>query len=210
MKQVRLKKGVIYGIYSLIGISLIGTIYLIENATKPSLNTDDYKYVSLTIFDDDIPVVADSNIKKIIRPYNNEDVKIVKNYYDYQSDENSQQNSIMIYQNTYMQSSGVCYGKTDVFNVMSILDGKVIDIKEDELLGKTVQIQHENNIISIYQSLSDVSVKKDQDIKAGEIIGTSGTSNLNKDIGNHLYFELIINGSIVNPEQYYDKLVSEL
>ena len=44
----------------------------------------------------------------------------------------------------------------------------------------------------------------------GQTIAKSGTSNISTDLGNHLYFELIIDGVCVNPENYYDKLVNEL
>ena len=42
------------------------------------------------------------------------------------------------------------------------------------------------------------------------MIGKSSTSNLDKDLGSHLYFELIVNGKTVDPENYFDKSLSEL
>ena len=84
------------------------------------------------------------------------------------------------------------------------------EVKEDKLLGKIIQMKHDKDIISIYQSLSETSVKKGDTVKQGQVIGKSGTSNISTDLGSHLLFELIINGSTVNPEEYYDKLVSEI
>lgn len=208
MEGRRLKKSVVYGIYSVAFVSVIGVIYLIESSIQSPQLEEENVYVTGTIFDQSIPVLAETD--KIIRPYLDEDITILKKYYDYKDDENSQQNSIIVYNNTYMQSSGVCYGGKDNFNVVAILDGEVIDVREDELLGKIIEIRHSNNLISYYQSLSDVSVVKNQTVKSGEIIGTSGTSNLNKDLGSHLYFELIINGTTVNPENYYNKQINEL
>lgn len=209
MEGRKLKKAVVYGIYSLVAVSLFGTIFLIEKSnTKPNFSEDENVYVTSTIFDDTVAVIADTD--RIIRPYLDEGITVLKKYYDYQADEDSQKSSIIVYNNTYMQSSGVCYGGMDNFNVVSILDGTIIDVKEDDLLGKIVEIRHSNNIISLYQSLSNVSVEKGQNIKAGEIIGISGTSNINVDLGSHLYFELIINGITVDPELYYDKQVNEL
>ena len=94
--------------------------------------------------------------------------------------------------------------------MVSILDGTVTSIKEDQNLGKIVEVTHSNDIISIYQSLSDVKVKENQEIKQGDIIGTSGTCNIENDLKNHLHFEMIVKGSIVNPENYYNKKISEL
>ena len=148
--------------------------------------------------------------KKIERPYKDTDIKILKNYYDYKGDEESQINSIIVYNNTYLQNSGICYGGKDKFDVTAILDGKVTDVKNDETLGTIVQIEHENNIISVYQSLSDVKVKVGDTVSQGDIIASSGENNLNKDLGTHLYFELIVNGQNVNPENYFDKTINEI
>ena len=78
------------------------------------------------------------------------------------------------------------------------------------MLGNIVEITHDNEIISIYQSLSEVSVKENDVVTQGQVIGKSGSANISTDLGNHLYFELVVKGSIVNPENYYDKSVNEL
>ena len=65
-------------------------------------------------------------------------------------------------------------------------------------------------MITIYQTLTDVKVKKDDKVKQGDIIGKSGVSNMNKDLGNHFVFEIKVNGTYVNPEEYYDKNINEL
>lgn len=209
MTERRLKKSVIYGVYSLGIIALIGTIYLIESSiSKESFKEDDTTYVSKTIFDDTIPVVADE--VKILRPYSDAEIKVVKSYYDYQADEESQKNSIIFHEGTYMQSSGVAYGGKENFEVKSVLDGTVVDVKEDKLLGKIVEIKHSNDLISVYQSLSEVTVTKDAVVKQGDVIGKSGTSTISNELGNHLYFELIVKGTTVNPEQYFDKIVKEI
>ena len=208
MENRRLKKPVVYLIYSLGFILLVSVAYLIEGAISSPKLDDDTLYVSNTIFDEVVPVVATET--KIIRPYLDGEIKILKNYYDHNGEESAQENSILVYDNTYLQSSGITYGGKDNFDVVSVLDGTVISVKEDDLLGKIVEIRHSNEIISVYQSLSEVNVKVDDTIKQGDVIGKSGNSNLNKDLGSNLYFELIINGSIVNPENYYDKQISEL
>lgn len=94
--------------------------------------------------------------------------------------------------------------------MISILDGTVISVEDNDILGTTVEVRHSNDLISIYQSLADVAVKKDDQIIQGQIIAKSGVSNINKDLGNHLHFELYYKGKIVNPEEYYNKSVDEL
>lgn len=209
MESRRLKKSIVYVLYGVGFIILVGLAYLIEGAfTSNKLEDDENTYVNSTIFDETVPVVASDT--KIIKPYTDSEIKILKDYYDYKADETVQQNSILVYDKTYLQSSGVSYGGKEDFDVVSILDGTVISVKEDELLGNVVEIKHENNMISVYQSLKDVTVKENDTVKQGQVIAKGGTNNLSKDLGSHLYFELIIDGKIVNPANYYDKTLNEL
>ena len=64
--------------------------------------------------------------------------------------------------------------------------------------------------MSTYQSITDISVKEGDLVKQGDVIAKSSTSNISTDLGNHLYFELILNGSTVDPEDYFDKSLNEL
>ena len=209
MENRRLKKSAIYLLYSVGFVLLVGVAYLIETTFSSNYLSDDVKYVNDTIIKDEVkPVVATE--KTIQKPYKDDDIKIVKDYYNYQGDEESQINSIIVYNNTYLQNSGVCYGGKDEFEVSAILDGTVKEVKEDETLGNIVQIEHDNNIISVYQSLKDVKVKVGDTVSAGDTIAFAGSNNLNKDLGTHLYFELIIDGANVNPADYFGKTLTEI
>lgn len=210
MKKRKLKSNIVPIIYGLVAILGIGSAYLIENMLNNAVfkEEDHYGYVSETITEEEVPVV--NTEPTLIRPYNDTELKILKNYYDYKADETSQQNALIYHENTYMQNSGIAYGGKDNFDVIAILDGEVVEVKNDKLLGNIVQIKHNEKIISVYQSLSETNVKKGDTIKQGQVIGKSGTSNISKDLGSHLLFELIINGTTVNPEDYYDKLVNEI
>lgn len=211
MKKRVLRKWVVYGVYALTFLSVFSSIYFIEKSLAPenTFNNDkDYIYVSKTIFDDEVPVVATTT--QIIRPYKATDIDIAKNYYDYKADAQSQQKALLYYENTYLQNSGIEYKGSNNFDVVSILDGTVISIKTDNILGNVVEIRHDNDMISVYQSLSDVNVTENQDVKQGDTIGKSGTNNISKDLGDHLHFELIVNGQNVNPEEYYNKNINEI
>lgn len=207
MESRRIKKSAVYAIYSIGIIALIGTIYLIETSiAKDSFkeNDDNYGYVSKTIFDETVPVMNEANGVQLIRPYTDEKVKIVKNYYDYKGEEETQKNSIFFHEDTYMQSTGVSYGGVDDFDVVAVLDGTVTSVREDELLGTIVEIKHNNNLTSVYQSLKDVSVKKDDKVSQGQPIAKAGTSNIDTSLKNHVYFELIQDGKVINPEEKFN------
>ena len=86
-----LRKWVVYGVYALTFLSVFSSIYFIEKSLAPenTFNNDkDYVYVSKTIFDNEVPVVASGT--QIIRPYKATDVEIAKNYYDYKADADTQ------------------------------------------------------------------------------------------------------------------------
>lgn len=210
MTKRRLKRSVVYGLYGLAFTFVMGTIYVLEVSTNRGFE-EDTSYVGDIIINEDnnVPVV---NVEEaIIRPYSEDGIAIVKNFYDYKAEDKTQQESLIYYGNTYLQNSGVDYSKQgEEFEVVSILDGKVTNVTENTLLGKTVEITHDNGLVSVYQSLGEVSVTLDSEISQGQAIGKTGTANIATDLGNHLHFELIHNGENVNPEMYYDKKLSEI
>lgn len=211
--QEKLKKLAIPTIYFLSVIAFGLSIYFIQILFSNIVfktNDNNLKYVDKEILNESYSIPVIGNIETLIRPYLDTDITIAKSYYDYKSDATNQENAIIYYENTYMQNSGVDYSKSTSFDVVSILDGTVINVKEDNILGTTVEIRHNNELISIYQSLSNVTVKKDDTVLQGQIIGKSGTNNINKELKEHLHFELYYKGMVVNPEEYFGKKLQEL
>ena len=209
----QLKRSVVYGLYIIsFVLLLVGVLGLGLTARELAFSDkeSEYKYVSKGIFDyeENIPVV--NTELKLSRPYTDTDVKLVKNFYDYKANSEEQEKSLIYYEGIYMQSSGVSYSKGDVFDVVAIYDGKVKEIKKDETIGNMITIEHENGIVSVYESVTEILVKEGDTVTIGQALAKSGTSNLSTELGNHLYFELIIDGVCVNPENYYDKLINEL
>lgn len=208
MKNRRLKKSVIYGLYALAFMTVLGTVYLLNMISDNKRFDVDNNYVNRVIIESELPVV--NVIDTIKRPYTANNVVIGKSFYNYQDTEENQKNSIIYYDETYIPNSGVDYKSDDVFDVVAILDGEVTRVTENTLLGKIVEITHANNVISVYQSLSDVIVNEGDKVLQGQIIAKSGESNISKELGNHLHFEIIFNGKNINPEFCYDKKIDEL
>ncbi len=205
MRRRKLKPFVLPTIISTIVITL--SLVILQYATSETKlennNSSLTTFVSSAILDNNIPVINTTN--KIINPYLVENVTIGKNYYDYQAEKEQQETSIIYHSDTYFQNTGIDFVATDVFEVVSILNGTVTNVKEDEILGKIIEIKHDNDYIAIYQSLSETSVKKGDTISQGQVIGKSGINKLNEDLGNHLHLELYINGQVVDPIKYLDK-----
>lgn len=204
----KLKPFVIPVIYSIVTITmLISLMFLIQNLLNVNKNPLTY-ITSGTIAEDIVPVVSEK--KTIIRPYTDQDVKIVQNFYDYKGEKQNQENSLIFYENTYLQNSGVDYGKRSTFDVVAILEGTVIKVKQDDILGKIVEIRHSNDLIGSYQCLGETELKENDTVSQGQKIGTSGSCNISKNLGDHLHFEITSKGEVINPEAIYDKQLNEI
>ena len=83
-------------------------------------------------------------------------------------------------------------------NILSVKNGKVIDISENDIAyGKFVVIKHKNGLRSFYAHMNSINVKKGQIVKTGEKIGVIGNSG--RSINRHLHFEILKNQKNVNP-----------
>ena len=85
--------------------------------------------------------------------------------------------------------------------VYAVLDGTVIASGWNDDSGYTIQIQHVNDIISIYKHNQKLLRKVGDKVTAGEpiaIVGNTGTLTT----GEHLHFELWYRGEAVDPTKY--------
>lgn len=211
-RKLKLRSYVLPSLYVFLFITTFCITLVVSNAlaTKTTEEKSDQPetidYVSETIVDNSQEVINET--LKMIKPYTNEKIAIGKYYYDYKAENEKQENSITYHDNTYIQNSGIDYILEESFDVVSVLKGTVTSVTTDDLLGNIVEIKHDNNYVSVYQSLSTVNVKKGDTVTQGQIIGKSGTNEIDKDMGNHLHFELYIKGQVVDPTLYIDKEVS--
>lgn len=66
--------------------------------------------------------------------------------------------------------------------------------------GNLIIIDHGNGVTTYYGHCSKLYVSVGQKVEAGDIIGTVGSTG--NSTGNHLHFEIRLNGKQVNPENY--------
>jgi murein DD-endopeptidase MepM/ murein hydrolase activator NlpD len=85
--------------------------------------------------------------------------------------------------------------------VKATLDGTVIMASWTLETGYVMQIQHANNLISIYKHNAELLKKVGMRVKAGDAIAIVGNSG-ELTTGPHLHFELWQNGIALNPETY--------
>lgn len=211
MKRKKLKSWVVPALY-VVSISVIFMSVLLIGRMMVADNTDPIEkvFVPDNILDDDeIPVVEVTNAT-VNHPYLLEGVKVAKDFYDKEATEDKQVNSLIFYKNTYMENTGVLYTASETFDVVSVLDGAVTSITEDEILGNVVEITHSTELITIYHSLGEVNVKVGDTVKQNDVIGKSGKVNIDKGYENALLFEVNYQGQILNPNKFYNMKVSDL
>jgi len=85
--------------------------------------------------------------------------------------------------------------------IKSALDGTVILATWTLETGYVIQIQHENNFVSVYKHNSELLKKEGNRVIAGEVIAIIGNTG-ELTTGPHLHFELWQNGKPVNPQEY--------
>ena len=118
-KRLKLKKYVMPTVYVvLVSLLVFSTFMTFANSGITEEQLEDINYVSDIIWSNEIPVV--STEKVIIKPYKEAKVTIAKYYYDYSDSADSQKNSIIFYENSYIQNSGVDYIHEKVFDVVAV------------------------------------------------------------------------------------------
>lgn len=85
--------------------------------------------------------------------------------------------------------------------VKATLDGTVIYAGWNEETGNTIQIQHSDDLISIYKHNEKLLKKTGDKVKAGTSIALVGNTG-DVSTGTHLHFELWHKGEAVDPTRY--------
>ena len=208
-KKLRLRGYVIPTIFTILILAIFYSGYkiweIVDSETESYAPVD---YIDKSTNERIYPTISVPD--EIIKPYVDESVTVAIPYYDVNGNDQEQQKSLIYYQNIYMQNTGVMYIGDNEFNVVSVLDGNVKNIKDDTIMGKIVEIEHSNNLITIYQSLASTNMTVGQEVKQGEIIGMSGKNEIVDNSKFALHFELYKDGELINPEDFYNLSVSEL
>jgi len=86
--------------------------------------------------------------------------------------------------------------------VFAALDGTVIFTGWTMETGFVIQVQHPNNIVSVYKHNSSILKETGDLVKAGEAISVVGDSGELYTSGPHLHFEIWYKGSALDPEKH--------
>ena len=82
--------------------------------------------------------------------------------------------------------------------------GQVYTVYEDDTMGMTVVIRHEDGYVTCYSSLSEeVAVKAGDTVECGQTIGYVGNSALLENaIGDHVHFSVTCNDEPMDPAEF--------
>ncbi|SMB80432.1 Peptidase family M23 [Desulfonispora thiosulfatigenes DSM 11270] len=81
--------------------------------------------------------------------------------------------------------------------VKAAYSGTVLEIKDDEKLGRTLILSHKNGLMTVYGYCSEILVKENEVIEKGQIIAKTGKGKSTPE--GQLYFEANRLGEPVNP-----------
>ena len=85
--------------------------------------------------------------------------------------------------------------------VAAVLDGVVIFTDWTVKTGYVIQVQHTNDLISVYKHNSILLKKQGDYVRAGEVLGVVGNTG-EESSGPHLHFELWRAGNPLNPANF--------
>lgn len=216
MKKRKLKGYVLPAIYFVVlGVMVVSITFLSQSLLeKQKMNDEDYNY-SKSVFEesenDSTNTEVDTTTEiKIVRPYTSDKVTVTKEFYNKDESVENQEKALIFYENTYMPNTGILYGSDEKFDVIAILNGTVKEIKEDEILGQMITIECDNKITAVYYTLGEIKVNEGDQITQNQVIATSGTSNIDSSKAEFLLFETYIDGVLTNPNNLFDKSISEI
>lgn len=130
-------------------------------------------------------------------------IGIVKYYYDKDDDATKQEQSLILFEDVYRPNQGIDYAnKNEKFDVLAAISGTVTKRTNDPVLGWVITITNSDNISTTYESLSEVSVELNKEVKQGGVIGKSGENVYEADLKNHLHFILQKEDQLYNPEKF--------
>ena len=101
--------------------------------------------------------------------------------------------------------NGIDLAAEDGSPVMAAADGEVYTVYEDDAMGHTVVIRHNDGYTSCYSSLSDkLEVKPGDKVVMGDTIGYAADSAIvESTLGSHVHFSVTHYDEPMDPEEFF-------
>lgn len=85
--------------------------------------------------------------------------------------------------------------------IVAAAEGKIHWAGPSRGLGNTVMVYHGYGMMTLYAHAEQIFVKNGQKVKRGELLASVGRSG--RSTGSHLHYEVLMNGTPVNPRLYF-------
>jgi stage II sporulation protein Q len=152
-------------------------------------------------------VAANTVAETMQKPFKEKEMDVILPFYDSKAAKEVRQAAMVEYEDTFTPHMGVDFAKKDnqTFDVLAAMSGKVTAVEKNPVVGNLVEITHSNGLVTVYQSLAELKVAKDTEVKKGDAIAKAGRNELEKDQGVHLHFEVRQgqSGQSVNPDPLF-------
>lgn len=213
-KEARVGLGI-----SLCAVLLFGGMFAISSAnrrpnTSSSISGDTTPPISIDPSTGEVVVPAHDPLTEVmLKPYEG-NATVARYFYDMEDDLDTRSKAIVEVPgktNTYTKSLGVDYTMDTSFHIVASCSGKVIAKSNDSIYGNMLLIEHITGVQILYCSLGEVKVNKDQEVKQGDVIGSSGESTYTSGLGQSVHFEVFKDKDTrLNPEKIYNLLIKSL
>lgn len=118
-------------------------------------------------------------------------------------------NSALQYNSTlrlWQSHKAIDFAAEEGTEVYAVLDGEIVDVTYNYLMGNIVKLNVGNGMVVVYASLSnDIPVKIGDKVTKGTVIGyVSNTAKTEVNDGPHLHLEVLLDEDKVDPNLYLD------
>ncbi|MDQ0269236.1 M23 family metallopeptidase [Cytobacillus purgationiresistens] len=194
---------------------ILSAVLWFQNGNNSAIDTNNFDGSATDVPGkvDEPALEVNRALENFVMPVEKPDAAVIqKPFYDYDGDEKEQEAALVFYNNSFHPNTGIDITTKDgePFEVRASLSGTVTKVEEDSLLGNVIEVEHDEGIVSRYQSVSEMKVKVGDRVEQGQAIATAGKSMINEEAGVHVHFELRKDGTAVNPESYFNKSLGDL
>ena len=212
MKKRKFKKYVIPTCFLIfVGLMSFGITVLSKNLLDKKIERDEHYNYTMSVFNESEDTELKEAEKIVVqKPFTSDNVSIAKEFYSKDDAAESQANALIFYENTYMPNTGILYESDEEFDVVSVAEGTVRDIKKDEILGNVITIENTSKLTTVYYTHGETQVNLGDTVKMKDILAKSGESKLQTEKKQTLLFETYMDGVLVNPNTIIEKDISQL
>lgn len=213
-QRILKKRWTMPAIYLASAAIILSAAFWYQNSDNQTAENGKDKETAETAKDFNQPSVeVNSKLESIKMPVADASATVIKkNFYDKNADKAEQEAALVYYNNRYEPNKGIDVAARDnkAFDVVASISGEVTKVEDDSLNGNLVEVEHEDGVVTRYQSIQDIEVKVGDKVKQGEKLAVAGQSLINEDAGVHVHFEIRKDGVAVNPIEFMDKQLTSI